>query len=290
VDPAAMVALDEMEPRIPLVEGAPGVSNGVSRTITITQSGSYYLTGNLSVISGDGIVIDAEGVTLDLRGFTIRTRTRGISGTAVKINAKSVSVFNGHVVSSITYGPPVQGDSYTGRGFEHGIHASLSAYTGIHIRDVSVSGCDKRGIYCESDSCLVESCRVTTVGSYGIYAGVVRNCIATQCGGTAVFGKLVDSCFAESTGNDGINAVNVADSYAYSSSTIVACNGIDASGCVDNCYGKTSGQDGIAGRVVSYSHGESTGGGGSAVGIRAVIAVGCSADGGVFAVNKYLMP
>jgi hypothetical protein len=58
---------------------APGPTDGVrapgtpisSLPFTITQPGSYYLTRNLSVASGNGITINADGVTLDLMGFTL---------------------------------------------------------------------------------------------------------------------------------------------------------------------------------------------------------------------------
>ncbi len=58
---------------------APGPTDGVrapgtpisSLPFAITQPGSYYLTRNLSVASGNGIRIDADGVTLDLMGFTL---------------------------------------------------------------------------------------------------------------------------------------------------------------------------------------------------------------------------
>jgi hypothetical protein len=66
-----MKSLDQMEPRTPLIDGAPGVSIAASGTISISQSGSYYLAGNLSVTGGDGIAINANAITLDLRGFTI---------------------------------------------------------------------------------------------------------------------------------------------------------------------------------------------------------------------------
>lgn len=57
----------------------PGPTDGVrapgtpisSLPFAITQPGSYYLTRNLSVASGNGITIDADGVTLDLMGFTL---------------------------------------------------------------------------------------------------------------------------------------------------------------------------------------------------------------------------
>ena len=56
-----MLTLNQMEPRTP-ISSAP---------YTISQPGSYYLTANLTVASGDAIDINANGVTLDLNGFTI---------------------------------------------------------------------------------------------------------------------------------------------------------------------------------------------------------------------------
>ena len=70
-----MKSLDQMEPRTPLVAGAPGVfiATGAfgTGTININASGSYYLTANLTVTGSDGIRINSSGVTLDLCGFTI---------------------------------------------------------------------------------------------------------------------------------------------------------------------------------------------------------------------------
>ncbi len=54
-----MKTLTQLEPRTPLAGG--------TAAITISQSGSYFLTGNLTVATGDAITINASGVTLDLR-------------------------------------------------------------------------------------------------------------------------------------------------------------------------------------------------------------------------------
>jgi hypothetical protein len=40
--------------------------------VTITQPGSYRLSGNLSAGAADGIVVAADDVTLDLNGFNLR--------------------------------------------------------------------------------------------------------------------------------------------------------------------------------------------------------------------------
>ena len=55
-----MKSLEQVEPRTPIS----------SLPYTITESGSYYVTGNLSSTT-NGIVIEASGVTVDLMGFSI---------------------------------------------------------------------------------------------------------------------------------------------------------------------------------------------------------------------------
>ena len=49
-----------------------------SEAVTISQPGSYYLTTNITVRSGDAITIATNGVTLDLNGFTISSTGTGL--------------------------------------------------------------------------------------------------------------------------------------------------------------------------------------------------------------------
>ena len=70
---STMKTLDEVEARIPINQDtAPGQT---SYTHVISEPGSYYLTGNVTVSGGGGIVngifISAERVTLDLNGYSI---------------------------------------------------------------------------------------------------------------------------------------------------------------------------------------------------------------------------
>jgi hypothetical protein len=60
-----MKSLDEVEPRIPI----PGSSVSTG-TFVISQSGSYYLTGD-RLASGVGISVDVNDVTIDLMGFSL---------------------------------------------------------------------------------------------------------------------------------------------------------------------------------------------------------------------------
>src|SRR5437660_8139783 len=59
---ASMKTLDQIEPRKPIA----------SVPYTITSAGAYYVTTNLTGVSGtNGITIAANDVTLDLKGFSL---------------------------------------------------------------------------------------------------------------------------------------------------------------------------------------------------------------------------
>src|SRR5260370_6407387 len=68
-----MKSLDQIEARTP-ISSAP---------FTISAPGSYYLTKDLSVTTGNGITISADNVTLDLNGFTISSTAASATGTAI---------------------------------------------------------------------------------------------------------------------------------------------------------------------------------------------------------------
>ena len=68
-----MKSLDQIEPRTPIS----------SLPYTINTAGSYYLTKNLSVTSGDGITISVDKVALDLNGFTISSNAASATGTGI---------------------------------------------------------------------------------------------------------------------------------------------------------------------------------------------------------------
>ena len=63
--------LVEVEPRTAI--SAVNTPANPNASFVITQPGSYYLTGDITVPSGkSGIQVYAYGVTVDLNGFTIR--------------------------------------------------------------------------------------------------------------------------------------------------------------------------------------------------------------------------
>ena len=68
---------------------------------TISTAGSYYLTANLSGVSGqNGIVITAGNVTIDLAGFQlIGAAGSGGSGISISAGAGNVQIINGAVLN-----------------------------------------------------------------------------------------------------------------------------------------------------------------------------------------------
>jgi hypothetical protein len=70
-----MKTLDQIESRIP-ISTAPFI---------ITAAGSYYLTTNLTVNTGDAIIIETNGVTLDLKGFTISSTAPSPTGSGIDL-------------------------------------------------------------------------------------------------------------------------------------------------------------------------------------------------------------
>lgn len=150
-----MKTLDEIEPRIPI----PG-SSTVVPVYTISESGSYYLTGDRSC-SEIGIQVDADNVTIDLMGYSlIGTGTGVVSG--VRLNGSSnVEVRNGTITS-----------------FYRAIYATSVASKGHRIIDIRAFANIQMGIYLLSEGNLVKGCTVSRNGAsapsgtvYGINVG-----------------------------------------------------------------------------------------------------------------------
>jgi len=118
----SMKSLDQIEARTP-ISSAP---------FTISVSGSYYLTKNLSVSSGNAISITANGVTLDLNGFTISSTAASAAGYGILLNSalRDSTILNGHIRGGVTE----SGGSYGGSGSGYGI-----SYTGVAPGNTLVS-------------------------------------------------------------------------------------------------------------------------------------------------------
>ncbi len=193
---------------------------------TITQPGSYYLTGNLSTaLAVDGISIDAKNVTIDLNGFRMTGNGSGkaaINITNTNVTTETLVVKNGTITGWQT---AIDGNSAS---------VIAGSIEGVHIRDgsgiilqlakgVSVTRCVldnlsngniANGGILLGDDCTISGCRLNTsqalemriyCGSRSIISdvsisgpavsiscgpsGVVRNCSITGGGETALIGS-----------------------------------------------------------------------------------------------------
>jgi hypothetical protein len=230
---ATMKSLDQIESRTPIA----------SAPFTISAPGSYYLTTNLTVSSGDAITIAASGVTLDLGGWTIISTTASATGYGIQLNSglHDLAIFNGHILSGVTNnGSGV----YGGPGFANGISYSGAAPVNTRVTGVSVSGCLSLGISLGyGDSTVVESCTARTVGSYGIDASTIKGSVAEDCGLYAIIGDQVSDCRGQITGSgSGVFATTANNSFGSSSlagtTGLYAKNAINCSGvCSSSGYG-----------------------------------------------------
>jgi hypothetical protein len=96
--PSASGTLPQVEPRRPI----PPVGWNGTFPIVINETGSYFLTRDLTTPSGaDGISISSSFVTLDLNGFTLDGDTNGsATGVGIKANGPSrrIHVHNGRII------------------------------------------------------------------------------------------------------------------------------------------------------------------------------------------------
>jgi len=159
-----MKTLAQIEPRTPIS----------MLPLIINSPGSYYLTANLTGISGSsGITIASGNVTLDLNGFTLQGVPGSLDGVFVSGTFTNVIVRNGTV---------------TGWG-AIGVDAWLSGFPrNLVFEHLTISGNGARGLYTEAGS-IVRDCLFIGNAGDGIYSGGssgggdIAGCIARNNGG-----------------------------------------------------------------------------------------------------------
>jgi hypothetical protein len=267
-----MKTLDQIEPRMP-ISSAP---------FTINVPGSYYLTTNLTVSSGNGITIVASDVTLDLSGFTISSTDpansgRGIMSSGARIN---LAIYNGHISGGVTN----KAGTYGGNGFSDCIYTGSSR--NVRVSGVSVSGCLGNGIYLGEGSTVVQSCVADTAGGYGISAHSVSDSTALNCGNYGIDAFDANNCYGESeVGGAGVGASTASNCRGYNYSngdgvgadTALNCEGASSSGngvsagTAQNCYGTSNSGNGVNATSAQNCYGTST----SGSGVNATSAINC---------------
>lgn len=237
--------LVEVEPRIALnAVNTPGDGAGM---FTISQSGSYYLTGDLLVdLNKAGIRITAASgsVTIDLNGYAIRGQggnSAGIRTDPFIATPRSTVVRNGRI-----------------RDVQTGI--DIIADEAV-VSDVGVDTCTGSGILLDSlvAPAVFERCTVTRVTATAIrtdrqaipsrFPAVVRDCVVRSGAGTGIAvgpRSLITGCSIEG-GNGGIR---VGETSAVSGCTVTATTGIgifvDLECLVSDSVASSNLEDGIS--------------------------------------------
>ncbi|MBX7244611.1 MAG: hypothetical protein K1X53_03880 [Candidatus Sumerlaeaceae bacterium] len=221
------------EARIPISQ--PG---GGSFPITISQPGSYYLTGNLTDVGpGAGVSITTSGVKLDLNGYSIiGTGGGGTLGVACNTaGVKNLEVCNGRITNcniGISF-------NNVSNAWVHDMNLSGNQNVGVRVgagaivedcvaNDLSSPTSNVYGIFVSSDS-TVRQCQVANIQSaaassnaIGISGGIgasVLNCSASNVGSigtnTSVSGitvsnnSRVEGCIARGNYNSGSSGVTI---------------------------------------------------------------------------------
>lgn len=268
-----MKSLAQMEPRTP-ISTVP---------FTISVPGSYYLTTNVTVSSGDAITIATNNVTLDLNGFTISSTAASATGYGIRVNdgLRDLAILNGFIKGGVTN----NAGTFNGPGFAYGIFYPITAPSNTRIVGVSVSGCLTYGIHLGQDaSTVVESCTVRTVGTYGILASVIKSSTAVECGSSGMSGNQVSDSHGESVSGSGLGAVTAQNCYgrSYGGGIGLAANN------AQNCYGRSDSSIGLRATDVAVG---CTGYSVSGIGLQAYIANSCKVSLGTTNITfKYNMP
>ena len=250
------------------IEARTAITNTASLA-TISQPGSYYLTHNLTVSTGDGIDINTNDVTLDLNGFTIRSTSASASGTGILLNNgwSDITIGNGHIRGG---GTNNGSGVFSGGGFAYGIKTSGAVPENVLVSRISVSGCRFDGLSLSGqNSTVVEACTVRTVGGYGILASTIKSCSAFDCGNTAIVADEVSDSRGQSSGvGDGVDGTTAQNCCGTSTSG----KGVSAN-IAQNCYGTSGSAYGLSTvYIASGCYGYSANG----TGLGAFIANSCS--------------
>jgi hypothetical protein len=219
---AWMKSLNQVEPRT-LIPSLP---------FTITNTGSYYLTGNLTGVAGtNGITIMANSVELDLRGFALM----GVSNSCSAVTVPYPWAGDPRTYANITIHNGVISDWGDG-----GIRVE-SASDG-KIFEITASGNGKNsmgpGIAVGQNWQLIDCGAFNNAGD-GFYApganDTIRGCVARYNGGQgfrAGYAGLIQNCFSFWNNSTGI--------VTYGQTTIRDCTVIgsvfgDGIAVSDNC-------------------------------------------------------
>ncbi len=198
---ATMKTLTQVEPRTPIS----------SLPFTISASGSYYLTGNLTS-TNHGVIIEASGVSLDLMGFTLSGDREQMEfgiflDGATNGLIRNVMVHNG-IVRDFGYGLVIWGGN--NNRFEN-LVSSCNAFGGAVLFGADSGQCNANTI---QNCTFADNGLNSTNGSAGI---TLTTLTKGECSG-----NTIDHCTVGGNGEQGI---------VFSGNFSGTCNGNRISDC-----------------------------------------------------------
>ncbi|MCX6867080.1 MAG: right-handed parallel beta-helix repeat-containing protein, partial [Verrucomicrobia bacterium] len=201
-----MKTLTQVEPRTP-IDRLP---------YTINQSGSYYLTSNLTADPGvNGISVEADHVTIDLGGFALLGGGGGAAAGIMVPNAqRDLNVRNGTIAS--WSGQGILASNAHNSQFEH-LRIALNGSVGLQagqacaIRDCVLEENQGDGVNA-ADKCLIKDCESggNSLNGFHVQGNGTRitDCVAADntLTGIVVTGAIgtITTCTSTSNGQDGI--------------------------------------------------------------------------------------
>ena len=210
-----MKTLAQIEPRTPIS----------SLPYSITNAGSYYITANLTGVTGqNGVIISNGNVTLDLNGFALIGVSSSLDGIFVSGSLTNIAIYHGTIYNWGNFG--VEGGSANYSQFSE-LKCNFNAYSGITA----------------GYGCAVENCVSIGNGSAGLMSGItilanstIRNCTASGNTGTGLYvfnGKgTIISCISSLNLGSGID---VGGGYCVVSGCTIQDNAADGIFTGGNC-------------------------------------------------------
>jgi hypothetical protein len=274
-----MKTLDQVEPRTPIA----------AVPFTISASGSYYVTGNLTAAgAASGITITASDVTLDLGGFALTGGGTGTTGRGIDVTGsfrRNICIRNGTVrgwsnggvradLATVVTVEKVRVIGNGGNAGDAGLVVGANSIVQDCVASNNSAGFASMAGIRAGDGSTVTGCVASSNGTLGFDLGnkvIVKDCAAngTVLGGGFSTGSnsVITGCNASgNTGGDGI----LAGDY----STVTGCNSsgnsgygiISQSGRVLNCSATSNAVGGILATAVYDSTVRSNTGTGIAAG------------------------
>jgi len=210
-----MKTLDQVEPRKPI--NATNTPGDATNVFIITASGSYYLTSNVTGVSGkNGISVAARNVTIDLNGFSLNGAPGSLDGVHAETGSSGLTVRNGTIAKWGGDGVD-EVDGASSDGIYQNVHATGNSGDGLRLEERCVATACKvdrnSGVGLSVDGpATIKDCTAGDNGLNGFLfgAGSILNSVAYSNGDTGIesFAEpvLIKDCVAFENGDAGIQS------------------------------------------------------------------------------------